>query len=67
MRTLCSLRVRRLLPCLCRLEVSAADPSTRAAALAAAQAAGAAAHAARMEQQEKTIRQFRAVEQLLMA
>lgn len=47
--------------------MSTADPAARAAALAAAKAAAAAAHAARMEQHEKTIQQFRAVEQRLMA
>jgi hypothetical protein len=51
----------------CRLEVSAADPAARAAALAAAKAGAAAAHAQRMEQQERSIQQFRAVEQRLMA
>ncbi|KAI7835571.1 hypothetical protein COHA_010532 [Chlorella ohadii] len=51
----------------CRLEVSTSDPAARAAALAAAKAAAAAAHAERMEQHEKTIQQFRAVEQRLMA
>lgn len=53
--------------CTCRLEVSTSDPAARAAALAAAKAAAAAAHAERMEQHEKTIQQFRAVEQRLMA
>ncbi|EFN56852.1 hypothetical protein CHLNCDRAFT_144451 [Chlorella variabilis] len=50
-----------------RLEVRVADPAARAAALAAAKAAATAAHAARMEQHEKAIQQFRAVEQRLMA
>ena len=48
------------------VEVSVSDPAARAAALAAAKRAAAAAHAARMEQHEKTIQQFRAVEQRLM-
>lgn len=50
-----------------RLEVGASDPAARAAALAAAKAAAAQAHEARMEQHERSIQQFRAVEQRLMA
>lgn len=50
-----------------RLEVGTSNPAARAAALAEAKAAAAAAHAQRMEQHEKAIQQFRAVEQRLMA
>jgi hypothetical protein len=43
------------------------DSAARAATLAAAKDAAATAHAERMEQHEKAIQQFRAVEQRLMA
>ncbi|KAL4854293.1 Tubulin-folding cofactor E [Chlorella vulgaris] len=49
-----------------RLDVTVGDSAARAATLAAAKDAAAMAHAERMEQHEKAIQQFRAVEQRLM-